>query len=935
MADHCQDEDEVLVVDGTSVVAPRYTDAEKELFQAISGLTSKDEFVDWTDDDYREHLMYKGILSNNTISPLDAGDEQAKLGGLAVLEGLDEFYLDYTASRYIVPDSGGKTPKVFKWPNWFGQKSEEGVEGDGRGGSQLQFIKLLTGLHRSPDIPCRVTPVAESAVGQQGVHPGPGVVSIDIEAARAFLEVYFDMPCSLTAPTTDDSGELCRSSIPFVFVSGDSKPTEWHNDAEANLRSLTAFRSSHLALRRPLFASTLPLPAPPAWAKNVDTPCPILEEALSATILDPQVLTDSCRDDPRLEQTRAHSLALYQAAENLQLDNDTEGVGLPYCVHAPEWDSGCGRGKGGGMSADKRRVRTLPVCHQMYAPQNKDVDQLFRRAGVPWASLSSYEVMRDSLDSYMSHAVRDVITVANGRRSSIVTTQDVLNARPGGKTLLGFGGACGVRGIWSSMISAVLAQVHGKGTSVDPRALAVLNDISTYLMDQILTISIEGRGRQHVVSSDPEVEKNELGDEVDNRAFGYLEVRVGDNDVAEPDFKGKHSVRIYLEHDDDMSSPAVKLATPVACITKSDVQNAMHLLLPSDLAKHAKAEGTKAVNKLRFAGRNRGPGYISMASQAGLQLGPEYVALVASRLTRDYPLTEKATTYLAAVMEYMTAELLELSGNECKDAKSSCIGCLHLSRALLNDEELNELFKDTCVLRDAGVMPHIHDNLVAFERDDEGEGEDNESFVQRMASRARDAANAQGLPLAVFIDPRTGFHMCCRRESDAGYEYRYDGESEFIDITPMPVLDAMCRETVIERRKLAEAALSDSDKVLMRSEGFRLLSEAEAKADAGVWADEKVLHAHRRKLAEVRTAQQTSGFAMPLDRFGRYLRAMARDFKEDLAFTAEATECLQTCAEQHLVAVAQDAQEIALHAGRMLVEKEDLRLAGKIRRDRR
>ena len=70
-----------------------------------------------------------------------------------------------------------------------------------------------------------------------------------------------------------------------------------------------------------------------------------------------------------------------------------------------------------------------------------------------------------------------------------------------------------------------------------------------------------------------------------------------------------------------------------------------------------------------------------------------------------------APVYLAAVMEYLAAEILELAGNAARDNKKTRITPRHLQLAVRNDEELNKLMAGVTI-SNGGVLPNIHAVLL-------------------------------------------------------------------------------------------------------------------------------------------------------------------------------------------------------------------------------
>ncbi|XP_020661293.1 late histone H2A.1 [Pogona vitticeps] len=70
-----------------------------------------------------------------------------------------------------------------------------------------------------------------------------------------------------------------------------------------------------------------------------------------------------------------------------------------------------------------------------------------------------------------------------------------------------------------------------------------------------------------------------------------------------------------------------------------------------------------------------------------------------------------AAVYLSAVLEYLTAEVIELAGTAAHQNKKQRIGPRHIQLAVKNDEELNKLFAGVTIA-EGGVLPNIQAQLL-------------------------------------------------------------------------------------------------------------------------------------------------------------------------------------------------------------------------------
>ncbi|KIJ36986.1 hypothetical protein M422DRAFT_782015 [Sphaerobolus stellatus SS14] len=102
---------------------------------------------------------------------------------------------------------------------------------------------------------------------------------------------------------------------------------------------------------------------------------------------------------------------------------------------------------------------------------------------------------------------------------------------------------------------------------------------------------------------------------------------------------------------------------------------------------------------------------MSRSARAGLQFPVGRIHRMLKKGNYAQRVGAGAPVYLAAVLEYLAAEILELAGNAARDNKKQRIVPRHLQLAIRNDEELNKLLGHV-VISQGGVVPHIQPELL-------------------------------------------------------------------------------------------------------------------------------------------------------------------------------------------------------------------------------
>ena len=181
--------------------------------------------------------------------------------------------------------------------------------------------------------------------------------------------------------------------------------------------------------------------------------------------------------------------------------------------------------------------------------------------------------------------------------------------------------------------------------------------------------------------------------------------------------KTKESVNYLLHHVGEKIIKAANLANTNKTISSRDIQTGVRLVLPGELAKHAVSDATKALTKF-----SQGVGRGSKRSRSN-KSGLIFSVSTAEHLIRRFNegahtdggmgspkwqllrVGKNAPVYLAAVLEYLAAEILELGGNVSRENKKTNNNNRHVELGIKNDEELNKLFSGISF---NGVVPYIH-----------------------------------------------------------------------------------------------------------------------------------------------------------------------------------------------------------------------------------
>ncbi|XP_062400854.1 histone H2AX-like [Sardina pilchardus] len=168
-------------------------------------------------------------------------------------------------------------------------------------------------------------------------------------------------------------------------------------------------------------------------------------------------------------------------------------------------------------------------------------------------------------------------------------------------------------------------------------------------------------------------------------------------------------LQLAVRNDEELN----KLLGGVTIAQGGVLPNIQAVLLPKKTEKSKKGKVLLVTN---MSGRGKTGGKArakakTRSSRAGLQFPVGRVHRLLRKGNYAQRVGAGAPVYLAAVLEYLTAEILELAGNAARDNKKTRIIPRHLQLAVRNDEELNKLLGGVTIAQ-GGVLPNIQAVLL-------------------------------------------------------------------------------------------------------------------------------------------------------------------------------------------------------------------------------
>ncbi len=172
--------------------------------------------------------------------------------------------------------------------------------------------------------------------------------------------------------------------------------------------------------------------------------------------------------------------------------------------------------------------------------------------------------------------------------------------------------------------------------------------------------------------------------------------------IVSTQISGHRVSKKFLDLTDDILTTVLKRLVESAILIKDnckrkglaarDIQAAVRTVIGGELSKHAVSEGTKAVTISQNNLDNKDK--TTRAKKAKLHVSVSKVENCMRSMTKKgQRFDATALVYATAVVEYLSAEILEVSSNAANDAKRNTLLPKDFTTAMEADEELRNFLK--------------------------------------------------------------------------------------------------------------------------------------------------------------------------------------------------------------------------------------------------
>ena len=131
---------------------------------------------------------------------------------------------------------------------------------------------------------------------------------------------------------------------------------------------------------------------------------------------------------------------------------------------------------------------------------------------------------------------------------------------------------------------------------------------------------------------------------------------------------------------------------------------------------------------------------VSRTVKAGLKFPVGWANRYLRKWRYGKPVGQWAPIYLAAVIQYIAAEVLELAGNAARESNNSVIQSCHVEQVLRNDEELAKLVPNVSAEVENDLITQF--SRVGLDDGNDGEAENMITLFSRFQLDGNNGASA-------------------------------------------------------------------------------------------------------------------------------------------------------------------------------------------------